>query len=203
MLLDAGLGKKFWAEAWYAASYLTNRSPTQSLDGRTPYEAWHSRKPQLNHLRRLGYDACLTIDKSRRSDFDTKTRCCIVLGYVHDTTKLWKLWDPVQNCVINGADIHRDEDNNTASRALPAGLKNSESNALEETTAIHGDGAQRHITAENAGRSAARITLAETIGARSRSRIGTTGLDAVESFRGRTPPSPMAYRRNTPTTARA
>jgi hypothetical protein len=30
--------------------YLQNRLPTKSLANRTPYEAWHGRKPAVNHL---------------------------------------------------------------------------------------------------------------------------------------------------------
>jgi hypothetical protein len=33
------------------AVYILNRSPTKALDGRTPYESWHGRKPAVSHLR--------------------------------------------------------------------------------------------------------------------------------------------------------
>jgi hypothetical protein len=33
---------------------LLNRSPTKSVKGKTPYEAWHGRKPQVAHLRTFG-----------------------------------------------------------------------------------------------------------------------------------------------------
>lgn len=32
------------------AVYLLNRSTTKSLDGKTPYEAWHGKKPRVHHL---------------------------------------------------------------------------------------------------------------------------------------------------------
>ena len=40
MLADSGLPQKFWAEALSTAAYLINRSPTRSLAGKTPFEAW-------------------------------------------------------------------------------------------------------------------------------------------------------------------
>jgi hypothetical protein len=39
---------------------ILNRSPTKALDGRTPYEAWHGRKPAVSHLRVFG---CLAFAK--------------------------------------------------------------------------------------------------------------------------------------------
>jgi hypothetical protein len=40
--------------------HLLNRSPTKALDGKTPYEAWHGRKPVVSHLRIFG---CLAFAK--------------------------------------------------------------------------------------------------------------------------------------------
>ena len=40
MIADAKLPKKFWAEALSTATYLRNRSPTKSVMGMTPAEAW-------------------------------------------------------------------------------------------------------------------------------------------------------------------
>jgi hypothetical protein len=41
----------YWGEAVATAVYVLNRSPTKSLDGVTPYEAWHGKKPRVDHLR--------------------------------------------------------------------------------------------------------------------------------------------------------
>jgi hypothetical protein len=38
MLFDAQLSKKFWAEAVATAAYIVNRSPTKSVNGKTPIE---------------------------------------------------------------------------------------------------------------------------------------------------------------------
>ena len=42
------------------AVHLLNRSPTSALDSKTPYEAWHERKPVVSYLRIFG---CLTFVK--------------------------------------------------------------------------------------------------------------------------------------------
>jgi hypothetical protein len=40
----------FWGEAVVTAVYILNRLPTKALNGRTPYEVWHGRKPVVSHL---------------------------------------------------------------------------------------------------------------------------------------------------------
>jgi hypothetical protein len=45
---------EFWGEAVVTTVYLQNRLPTKSRIDRTPYEAWHGRKPAVNHLRVFG-----------------------------------------------------------------------------------------------------------------------------------------------------
>jgi hypothetical protein len=50
----AGVPADLWGEAVVIAVYLQNRLQTKSLVGRTPYEAWHGRKPAMNHLHVVG-----------------------------------------------------------------------------------------------------------------------------------------------------
>jgi transposase InsO family protein len=45
---------KFWGEAVSNAVYLLNRAPTKSITGKTPYEAYHNRKPFVDHFRIFG-----------------------------------------------------------------------------------------------------------------------------------------------------
>ncbi|GKD70153.1 transposable element [Tanacetum coccineum] len=45
MMREKGLPKSFWVEAVYTTTYLLNRSPTKSLDNKTPLQAWNGRKP--------------------------------------------------------------------------------------------------------------------------------------------------------------
>ena len=43
-----------WEYAAEHAAYLRNRAYTRSLEGKTPYEAWHGNKPNVEHLREFG-----------------------------------------------------------------------------------------------------------------------------------------------------
>jgi hypothetical protein len=60
LLKQRGMPAVFWGETVVTAVYILNRSPTKALNGRTPYEAWHERKPAVSHLRVFG---CLAFDK--------------------------------------------------------------------------------------------------------------------------------------------
>ena len=95
MLLDAKLQVRFWAEAIRTAVYIHRRSPTSSLpDSRSPYEMLYGSRPQLHHLRRFGCTVYRHIPKEQREGkFTDRGRACMMLGYVHQTTKIWRIWD--------------------------------------------------------------------------------------------------------------
>lgn len=53
MMSDSKMPSDFWAEAVCAAVHIKNRVKS-SVHGRTPYEMWNSRKPNIEHMRRFG-----------------------------------------------------------------------------------------------------------------------------------------------------
>ena len=81
MLLDANLPQKFWTEAVSTAAYLRNRSPSSTVGGITPHQAWYGQKPRVDHLRVFGCTAFVHVPKDEREKLDSKTRKCILLGY--------------------------------------------------------------------------------------------------------------------------
>ena len=105
ILIESQLEDHFCAEAVNTSVYLHNRRPTKALHGTTPYEAWHGSKPPLEHLRRFGCDAYVYVPDQRRKKLDPKSRLCVHLGYVHNTTKLWHVWDLQSRRVIHVADV--------------------------------------------------------------------------------------------------
>jgi transposase InsO family protein len=54
LLKSMGVPARFWGEAVVTAVYLLNRSPTKSVAGMTPYQAWHEKKPNVKHLHTFG-----------------------------------------------------------------------------------------------------------------------------------------------------
>src|SRR5205085_11787596 len=90
LFLEAGLPERFWAEAVHTATYLHNRSPTKSLEGKMPYEAWNGIKPDLSHLKVLGCDVFLHIPDEKRNKLQSKREKCLLMGYITNTTKMWR-----------------------------------------------------------------------------------------------------------------
>ena len=109
MLLEASLPERFWADAVATAVYILNRSPTKALTGKTPFEAWFGRRPNLAHLRRCGCDAYLHIPDAQRTKLKPKARLCTFLGYVPNTTKQWRLWDGRQQKIVIGSNVRFNE----------------------------------------------------------------------------------------------
>jgi hypothetical protein len=75
------LSSKYWAEAIHTAIYLRNRSPTASLDGITPYEAWFGFKPRVKHLRVFGSVCYALVLKEKRTKLDSRSLKCTMIGY--------------------------------------------------------------------------------------------------------------------------
>jgi len=54
-----------------------------------------SYKARIHHLRRFGcYVSKLIPEAQRRSKFGPQLTPCIMVGYTHDSTTLWRIWDP-------------------------------------------------------------------------------------------------------------
>ena len=51
---DSNLPPNMWREAMKAASHLKNRTPTRTLEDKTPFEMWYGERPDVSHLRKLG-----------------------------------------------------------------------------------------------------------------------------------------------------
>jgi hypothetical protein len=110
LMLDSHLPDAMWAEATETTLYLHPRSPTRSLGNRSPYEMLHGMKPQISHLRRFGCLASRLIPKEQREGkFSPSSRECIFIGYVPNTSKIWKLWDTSYRRMVCLSDVVFDE----------------------------------------------------------------------------------------------
>jgi len=70
MLHDSGLPKFLWAEAFNAATYVHNRTPTKALGGRTPFEVLYGAKPDVSHLCAFGAPCAIVEPKERLKKLD-------------------------------------------------------------------------------------------------------------------------------------
>ena len=90
------------------AVYVLNHSFTRSVDGMTPYEAWHGRKPDVEHLRVFGCIAHVKITRPGLKKLDDRSVKMVFLGYEHGS-KAYRLFDPVANRVVVSRDVVFDE----------------------------------------------------------------------------------------------
>lgn len=108
MLFGSNLDKSFWAEAVATAVYVTNRSPSRGLEGKTPEEIWSGQLPNLSHLRTFGCKACAMsmchVPKKNRQKLDAKSEEYIFVGYC-DETKGYRLLHPITKRLVKGRDV--------------------------------------------------------------------------------------------------
>ncbi|KAF7144548.1 hypothetical protein RHSIM_Rhsim04G0139500 [Rhododendron simsii] len=101
--------KEFWAEAVDCAVYLSNRSPTRSVWGKTPQEAWSGRKPGISHLRVFGSIAYAQVPEQIRSKLDDRSEKYVFIGY-DSRSKGYKLYNPSNGKMISSRDVVFDEE---------------------------------------------------------------------------------------------
>jgi hypothetical protein len=105
MMKAKGLPSRFWGEVVSTAVYLLNRAPTRAVDGRTPYEAWHGKKPEVSHLRVFG---CVKPTKSHAGKLENRSTAMVFLGY-EQGMKGYRVYDPVANRLQISRDVVFDE----------------------------------------------------------------------------------------------
>mmetsp|Transcript_1233 Transcript_1233/g.1891 ORF Transcript_1233/g.1891 Transcript_1233/m.1891 type:complete len:453 (+) Transcript_1233:2258-3616(+) len=80
LLHNAGLGPQYWSWALTHAVYLKNRLPHRAI-GKTPFEAWSGKKPNLSHLKIFGSPVIVRLRGPRPAKLDHHTTHGVFLGY--------------------------------------------------------------------------------------------------------------------------
>jgi hypothetical protein len=93
LLQQAGLSKRFWAEAVNTANFITNRVPTSALSGKIPTELWTGVKHSLKDLRVFGCQA-YALDPNPHTKFDPRSKPLIYIGPMNEG-HAYKLWNPL------------------------------------------------------------------------------------------------------------
>jgi hypothetical protein len=93
MMKAKGLLGYFWGEAISTAVYLLNRSPTRSVEGMMPYEAWTGMKSTVSHLHTLG---CVVYVKNIMPHLKKLDDCSTKMVFVsyEDGSKAYRAYDP-------------------------------------------------------------------------------------------------------------
>jgi hypothetical protein len=107
LLRQRRMPDKYWGEAVVTAVHLLNRSPTKSLLGKTPYEAWHGCAPSVSHLKVFG---CVTYvkDMGQLRKLDDRGKPGVFIGYA-EGAKAYQILDPTMKRVMVSRDVVFDE----------------------------------------------------------------------------------------------
>ena len=109
MIAHAGLPNIFWAESISTAAYVRNRVPTRAIkDGRTPYELWYGRKPNVNYFKVFGCVAYAHIKDDKRRKLDAKVEKMRFVGYSLKS-KGYRLYDESKRKVSVRRDVEFNE----------------------------------------------------------------------------------------------
>jgi hypothetical protein len=99
----------FWGEAVLTAVFTLNRSLTQSIEGRTPYEVWHDKKSSVDYFRTFGYVAHVKQGNKRLGKLEDRSTMMVFIGYEPDS-KAWRFYNPVTRRVHVSRDAVFEED---------------------------------------------------------------------------------------------
>jgi transposase InsO family protein len=94
LLKGRGVPAAFWGEAVSTAVFLLNRAPTKSVAGKTPFEAWHGRKPDVEFLRTFGCVAHVKTARPHLKKLEDRSTPMVFFGY-EQGAKAWRFYDPV------------------------------------------------------------------------------------------------------------
>ncbi|GBN86016.1 Retrovirus-related Pol polyprotein from transposon TNT 1-94 [Araneus ventricosus] len=90
-LIQSKLSLSFWAEAIANANYTKNRLPSKSLQGKSPYELWHGKVPNIGYFKTFGCEAFVWNNKKNREKFEPRVLKGIFLGY-SDNSEAYRVW---------------------------------------------------------------------------------------------------------------
>ena len=132
MMSSVGAPKAFWVLACETAIYLRNRSPSSPLKGKTPYELWFGKMPDISHLRVWGCMVMYRVPKEHRKKLDYKATGGVFVGYCL-TSKHYKIYDPASCRLVTSRDIIFYED------------RGHWKSAVETSSERHGNGETKHV----------------------------------------------------------
>ncbi|GKB52120.1 retrovirus-related pol polyprotein from transposon TNT 1-94 [Tanacetum coccineum] len=103
LLIQSGLPDSFWAEATVTTTYLINRSPSTTLEKKTPMDLWSGHPANYEMLRIFG---CVAYSHVNQGKLKPRAIKCIFLGYP-DGVKGYRLWrlDDVKPKIIISRDV--------------------------------------------------------------------------------------------------
>jgi hypothetical protein len=91
------------------AVFILNRSPTQSVEGWTPYEVWHGKKLSVDYFGTFGCVAHVKQGNKRLGKLEDRSTMMVFIGY-EPGFKAWRFYNPVTRHVHVSRDAVFEED---------------------------------------------------------------------------------------------
>ena len=111
MLILCKALSNLWDEFCTTLAYLTNLTPSSSLQGHTPFELWYGHKPSLSHLCKIGCCAFVLIPTATPKTY-ARSCLCVFIRYSSHSKAYW-LWDRTSGHVFDSFHVsfieHLDE----------------------------------------------------------------------------------------------
>jgi Reverse transcriptase (RNA-dependent DNA polymerase) len=109
MMKSMCVPSEFWGEAVTTVVYILNRATTKSLTGMIPYEAWHKRKPKVDHFRVFGCLVHVKVTNPHLSKLEDRSSLMVFIGY-EKGFKAYRVYNPVTKKVHVTRDVIFEED---------------------------------------------------------------------------------------------
>lgn len=90
------------------AVFILNSSYTRSVNGKTPYEVWHGKKPAVHYLRVFGCIAYVKNTRPGLKKLDDRSTKMVFIGY-EEGSKAYRVYDPLTKRVYASRDVVFDE----------------------------------------------------------------------------------------------
>jgi hypothetical protein len=99
LLKTKALPGYFRGEAIATAVHILNRSPTQAVFRKTPYEAWHGVSRVVHYMWTIGYIAHVKVTRLGMKKLDDRSWWAVFVGY-EASSKAYRCYDLAAQRVI-------------------------------------------------------------------------------------------------------
>ncbi len=106
MLVANDIPTFLWEYAVMHAAYLRERAPTRPLQGKTPYEAWFHKKPDVSHLREFGIPVYILLQGQKEPPkLMPRSKRYLFVGY-KDGSHSVRYYNPETRRVLTSRNFH-------------------------------------------------------------------------------------------------
>ncbi|XP_022863397.1 uncharacterized protein LOC111383515 [Olea europaea var. sylvestris] len=160
MLKSKSMENEFWSETVTCSVYLSNLSPSGSVQDMTPQEAWSAKKPSVSHLRIFGSIAYIHVSDEKRLKLDEKSKKFVFIDY-DANSKGYKFYNPCNGKIVISRDAKFNEGSswswnvpkNEEYIIFPFQEGDSSQNASEDATPPHSSAPQSPHDSPSKGQS--------------------------------------------------